>query len=60
MLSDVEEGNNLMLTRLTTVATLPATSVLARVCTGVGFSNLKKFWTRNRVEKFWDRRGIGV
>jgi len=32
--------------------------IVARVWTGVGFSNWKNF--RNRIQKFWNRSGVGV
>ena len=33
-------------------------SMVAGVWAGVGFSNLKKFWTR--IQTFWNRSGFGV
>jgi len=31
----------------------------ARVWIGVGFSNLKNFRTQTRIQKFWNRSGVG-
>ena len=35
-------------------------SMVAGVWTGIGFSNLKKCWTRIRIQKFWNRSWVRV
>jgi len=35
-------------------------SMVAGVWTEFGFSNLKNFWSSNRIKKFWNRSGVEV